>query len=88
MLKLKIKNMSDKKSLGTTFDSSPKRRVVELISMLTYKEFISSIKNVTNEKLSLFVELLLRYKNLTKPSFMNLNEYIINKKYNRENIKL
>jgi hypothetical protein len=88
LLKLKIKNMSDKKSLGTTFDSSPKRKVVELISTLTYKEFISSIKNVTNEKLSLFVELILRYKNLTKPSFITLNEYIINKKYNKDKIKL
>jgi len=87
LLKLKIKNMSDNKSTGITFDSAPKRKAVQIISSITNNNFIDSIKSIPNERLSLFVELILRYKNLTKLSFMTPNEYIINKMFNK-NIKL
>ena len=85
--KFKIKNMKEQKSFSSNFEILPKRKTVEIISTLTNREFIRKIKNIKNEKLSLFIELLLRFKHLSSPHFFSINEYIINKVYNK-NIRL
>ena len=79
--------MKEQKSFSSNFEILPKRKTVEIISTLTNREFIRKIKNIKNEKLSLFIELLLRFKHLSSPHFFSINEYIINKVYNK-NIRL